>query len=1015
MNESHTHDNTYWKSSEERTSESGVLEGMGNEFPSDYDEAASFDSPIKRRTFLGLAAATAAFATVGCRRPEQHIVPYVKKPEYLIPGVANHFATAFAYRNFASGLLVKTREGRPIKIEGNDLDPISGGKTMGLAQASLLSLYDPDRILRPTVNNSDSTPKNAIKRMADAIAEVSKAGKGIRILVDEHASPSLAKLYRELEETIANCKVVTMSPVGTTGEAEANREMLGIDGVLVPDLSKAEVIVGIDADFLGTDPAALYHIRNFSAKRKPSKENPSMSRYYAVEPNLSMSGQNADVRVRIKPGEIREFLLALLHELVIEQKQGSLDASLTAEIAKHKNPRFKMITSIAQDLISKPGVVLVGAHLDSDIHALGILANMVIGAYGYEKVFEPSRVLPYSQSKKSEVETLLAEAQRGDVGVILFSDVNTAYALPGGNVRALTSKVLYKFAFGLYADETSKVCSIFVPVNHYLESWGDTVSIDGSQSVVQPLIAPMNDGQLSLGDALLLLGQTLNPETFNKDVPSFYAYVQRRWESEVYPSIGGSSWQQFWEKALRTGTVATKSLMHSFAMNASRAMALMNRPALSGDFVCGILPHHSVLDSRYANLGWLQEMADPVTKLVWDNAAIIGWSTAKKYALEKGDIIKVKSKYGSVDLPVFIHPGIADDTIITHVGFGRTEGGRVCAGVGINVYPLLRAGADAIGYVAVTIEKTGETHELATTQDHHSLSGTALYGIDRSGIVKESDLDSFLTNPQSLFEGELPVYGSPTHADEPISIMKDYDYSSGHRWAMTIDSSACVGCNACVLACVAENNIPMVGKDEVMRGREMHWIRIDRYYKGHDANPQTLFQPMLCQHCENAPCENVCPVAATTHSSEGLNEMTYNRCVGTRYCSNNCPYKVRRFNYFDWHKEEREPMPMVYNPDVTVRMRGIMEKCTFCVQRINEAKYHAKNEGRDLVNDGEVVTACQQVCPADAIVFGNVNDPNSAVSKMRQSERGYLVLRDLNTRPSVTYLAKIRNTSGVKA
>lgn len=1015
MSDKSSSEKTYWKSFEELSSDPSVIEQLKYEFPEGYDTPIE-GSAMKRRTFMGLMAASMALAATACRRPVEEIIPYSKKPEYLIPGVANHFTTAFTLGNFASGLLVRSREGRPVKIEGNDLDPVSGGATSVLAQASLLSLYDPDRVLRPTVNNADATALNAVTRMAAAIREAAAKGRKVRIVVDEHASPALAKLYAECERVFPNAAVVTMPALMQHGEAEANRQLLGIDGIIVPDLSKADVILGIDADFLGSDPEAVYHIRRFAKGRKPSAKSPAMSRYYAVEAAMTPSGANADYRVRIKPQEYNEFLLALLHELVVVRNAGNLGAA-AGMLNGHANVNFAFLKRIAGDLLKGKGVVLTGKHLPAETHALGIMVNYVIGAYGEDKPINPAHVLPFSGSKKSAADTFLKEMKNGEVGVVIFAGVNPAYSIGEKDFRSLVSRVLYKFQFGLYADETSKLASIFVPVNHFLEHWGDAQMLDGSRAVQQPLIAPLNDNQPSLPDALMML-MTAYDAAKAPQAANYYEYLKSVWQSEVYPAAGaGDSFASFWDSALRSGTVRMTPVSRAIAWNGGAAASMIRsaeKPQGTG-MLCGVLPHIYLHDGTYANLGWLLELPDPVMKVTWDNVAAMSQATADKLGVKTEDVVTLKTSAGSIEAPVFIQPGMADGVVITHTGYGRTEGGRVLDGAGTNAFALMHSTSTSTGYLPVTVSNTGKSKPVASTQNNYSLSGKAVFDRDRSNIVRDVTLAQFLNDPDIIAKMDTPAEGAEKPLDKPISMYPEVNYSKGHHWAMTIDASACVGCNACVIACQSENNIPVVGKEEVIKGRHMHWLRIDRYYNGKPEEPNVLWQPMLCQHCENAPCENVCPVAATTHSPEGLNEMTYNRCVGTRYCSNNCPYKVRRFNFLDFHTEKREPHGFVFNPDVTVRMRGVMEKCTFCVQRINEAKYHAKNEGRELINDGEVVTACQQVCPAEAITFGNKNDKSSAVAKSRESDRGYLVLRELNTRPMVTYLAKIRNNNGETA
>jgi len=1013
MAEKYTEDKTYWKSFRELHRDPEVLKHLGDEFHPARDESSSAASFMSRRTFIGLLAASAAFAGVGCRRPEQTIVPYVRKPEYHTPGIADYFATTFTHQNFAYGLLVKSREGRPIKIEGNDVDPISGGKSSHLAQASLLSLYDPDRVLRPTVNNSDSTPRNAFRRMADAIREVTAVGKRVRILVDEHASPALHALYRDIEAVMPNTRVITWPAVVAYGAAEANSRLLGIDGVLIPDLSKADVILSIESDVLGTDPESLWHIRRFSSRRKPKRTSVDMSRLYSVESSMTLTGSNADIRIPLPSTELNAFLLGLLHELCVVRGMGALDESLAALLSEARSDRFSGLAKVAEDLASNPSVVVVGRHLPVETHALGVLLNRVLGAYGENAIIDTRHVLPYSASKKEEIEEVTRELLQGDVGVLLLADVNPAYSMSGGAFRDSIAKTQHVFSLSRYADESSKHCSIFVPVNHYLEAWGDAVMFDGSRAVTQPLIAPLNEGQASLGDALMGIVREVNEQAF-ETTETWYDYLREHWRKHVFPASGRPYFDHFWNETLRRGSIPGAPEPRRLTFNSEAAAALLRIAGMQPDSalrLC-VLPSNSLYDGRDANLGWLQETPDPVTKVTWGNVVMMNQATARRLGCRQEDVVRLVTDAGSIEVPVFIQPGMADDSLATTTGFGRTEGGRVLDGYGSNAFSLMPLLTQSIGHVEVTVESTGRRMSIATTQDHHSLSGGNLYDIDRRDIVKEATLKQYEEDAAAIYRHDLPVYGAKKNTDRPISITKPFDYSSGHRWGMTIDTSACVGCNACVVACVAENNIPVVGKEQVIRGREMHWIRIDRYYAGDENNPETLRQPMLCQHCEKAPCENVCPVAATTHSPEGLNEMTYNRCVGTRYCSNNCPYKVRRFNYFDYHGEPRDPLSLIFNPDVTVRMRGVMEKCTFCVQRINEAKYSAKNEGREVLRDGEVSTACQQACPADAIVFGNTNDPESSVSKNRVGDRGYHVLRELNVLPSITYLAKIRNSEG---
>lgn len=1007
---------TYWKSVDEihptPETQAVLAKSRSNEFPENYDAAPP--SGVNRRTFMGLLSASMALTAVGCRRPDHKIISTVRQAEYTSPGLPNYYSTVYSNGNAAIGLLVKVREGRPTKIEGNDLHPASNGASSAQMQASLLNLYDPDRVLKPARSGgkSLSTLDNALETVAKAIQSAN--GKSVYLLMGEHASPSLAKLVSELQTATSGLKVAIIPDLVANGAAEANKALLGFDGEFVVDYSKADVILSVDADFLGSDKMSVRNIRTFAQNRKPHGEHAHMSRLLAVESNYTLTGAQADKRVRISPEEITGFLGAVLAEVSSLKSSNRFSSLVSAAGAAYKTEEAK---AFAKELIAKQGLVVVGAHAGVAANTLGQAINVLLEAIGEGKPMDPAHTLPMSNSKVSELAKLRADLASKNIATIIYADVNPYYSAHKELSEAL-AQVPNQIAFSQYDTETAAKCTVFIPVAHGLESWGDAKNFDGSLSIQQPLISPLNTSSASLGDILLMLGKKLKAD-FYGDKASYYDVVRANWETEWH-AVGSQAFQSFdafWEQVMRDGIWKRTSGAVSLSINESNgaaAVASGTKISGKGDYTLLITPSYAVGDGSMANNGWLQELPDGITKITWDNVALVSQATAQKLGLAgidqtkmKAPVVKISNENGSIELPLWVQPGVADGVLATVTGYGRTHVGVVADNVGANAYSLLGASGE-IGYVKVSVENAGKMHPVATTQQHHDLMGRK--------IVQETTFEKIKNHDHELFEA-VHVPGR-AHGDKslPYSITAKYDYK-GHRWAMNIDLSACVGCGACVIACQSENNISTVGKEQVINGREMHWMRLDRYYvstseRGAD-NPEMITQPMLCQHCENAPCENVCPVAATTHSPEGLNEMTYNRCVGTRYCLNNCPYKVRRFNFLNYNKEKRSPIEFSANPEVTVRMRGVMEKCTFCVQRLHQAKWKAKDAGRARIQDGEAVTACQQACPAAAITFGDVNDPNSAVAKGREDHRGFLVLEEINVRPQITYLAKVRNTTPI--
>lgn len=1039
----HTTERTYWKSLDELSNSSKISEEYSNinEFSSPLEAHVGDSATVSRRSFIGLLSASMALAATSCRRPDHKITPTVKAVEYITPGLPLYYTTVFSHGTAAIGLTVKSREGRPIKIEGNEHHPASLGASSSWIQGSLLNLYDPDRMKHPYINKGASSPDNRrpapgyvspetiLAAIAEAVQKSRSEGKVIRILVDESPSPSYHALRKEIEATLPEVKFVTFPTVNTSNAAEANKAFLGIDAEFAVNYAKAETILSIDADFLGTDKNAVYNIRGFSQHRKPTVVHegaqhsnsehdehdskaptaPVMSKLIVAESMMSLTGMNADKRVKVAPEQLTSFLASILK--IVATKTGKIsaalvsaadDSSLSAELKEEAK-------KVAAELVANgdKSVVSIGIHLPPSAHVFGLAINYALGSVGADKAIDINHQFAFSNSKKTEVATFREELKSGKVGTVIFADVNPMYTGDAELQEAL-KKVENRFAFTLYEEETANICSAFIPTTHFLETWGDALAFDGTLSVQQPLIAPLNANSISTPELLMRLTRVLNPE-FLKDVPAYFEYLQKRWEA--------ANWETILREGVYKPTVENKVSVSLNETEAAKLVQQSEKIERKGEFVVLVTPSYALFDGSKANNSWLQELPDPISKMTWDNAAYISKKTAAKLfgdkrateltkEYEKTETIRLKTAFGTVELPVWIQPGMQDGVIATTLGFGRTKVGVVAENIGANTYGILGA-SQSIGYISADVEKTGKPHKVATTQKHHDLMGRK--------IVQETTYSQIKAGKEELFEREeVPGRSKANEKDYPTSIIQSFQYK-GHRWGMTIDMSACVGCAACVTACQAENNTPTVGKDNVANAREMNWIRIDRYYAGSEENPDVFLQPMLCQHCESAPCENVCPVAATTHSPEGLNEMTYNRCVGTKYCANNCPYKVRRFNWLNFHKNKRSPMEFVYNPDVTMRSRGVMEKCSFCVQRLTEAKHKAKDDGRLRIKDGEVVTACQQACPASAIIFGDTNDATSRVSQSRQDHRGFLVLEELNVRPQITYLAKVRNDSQATA
>ncbi len=993
----HASNHTTWKSIDELAH--GAQET--GEFAPTATTAPVFDSSVSRRGFMALVSASMALTAAACRRPEQTLVPAIKSRENAIPGLPVYYTSVYSQRNVAYGAVVKTREGRPIKVKGNALHGSNCGTASSEMQASILSLYDPDRIRRPRIGGGTTTFDAAIAKIAAAITAAGEKGGKVAILIDDHCSPTYTKLLQELAASLPNASVVSVPSIVADGAATANSATLGVDAEIVPDLSKASVVVSADADFLGTDPLALHHTGRYAARRTPTKGAPSMSHVTVAEAQYSLTGMNADKRVRLHPSQIEPFLASIEKNL-----GGSVGADIAATASSETRTAAAEAAKQLQAAPAGEGVVLAGRHLSARAHAIALSINNALGSLGAGKIIDPACQLPNSRSKGAAIAALRADMESGAVHVAVFCDVNPEYTADR-SLRTALAKVPTWVAINLYEDETASAAHISIPGSHWLESWDTAVCFDGLLSVQQPMIAPMCDGVPSTADTLIAIGKKVNP-AFLTGTETYADYV-KTWVTSEIASMAGVTWSALLQK----GGVAWNAPRATAGAFNSSAAASLSTSAVSNGTVVLSAPSLALYDGKLSNNGWLQELPDPVTKVTWDNVALVSPATAvsmglapstaaKEVVKANEKVITITTSNGSVDVPVLVQPGMADNVIVTQLGYGRAACGKVATGVGSNAYLL-----GAQGYAPATSVKavSGQTHRIATTQAHHTLSD----GFGDRPVAKMLTLGDVAAGNFNVVNEHFNAQGSDGKYKVPLSATADYEYK-GHRWGMVIDMSSCTGCSSCIIACQSENNIPVVGKDQVLVGREMHWIRLDRYYTGDMNDPGAIVEPMLCQHCENAPCENVCPVAATTHSPEGLNEMTYNRCVGTRYCLNNCPYKVRRFNFLNYSKmNEEKPLDLVMNPEVTNRFRGVMEKCTFCVQRLHEAKWHARDAGRSRVLDGEAVTACQEACPAGAIIFGDMNDPTSRVSVARQNDRGFRVLSDINVRPSVTYLAKVVN------
>jgi molybdopterin-containing oxidoreductase family iron-sulfur binding subunit len=998
----------YWRTLEELAGDPQFAELLHREFP--RQAPSEWDDAVDRRDFLKLMAASLAFAGLsGCgRTPEQYVVPYVKQPDGMVLGKPQFYATAMPFGADAIGLLVESHEGRPTKIEGNPDHPSSLGATNVFAQASVLNLYDPDRAQTVTRFGEIQTWA-AFLDSAQAIAAETKSGAGFRILSGIVTSPTLAEQIQSLLTLFPQAKWHQWEPAVGDGAREGAKLAFGsyLNTVYRPE--KADVILSLDSDFLGSGPGHIRYAREFARRRKLNGPNDTMNRLYVVEPTPSVTGATADHRLPLRASEVELFARALAAKLGLG---GSAAVPPGAE---------KWLDAVAKDLEKHKGssLVVAGEQQPAEVHALAHAINATLGNVG-TTLYSTEPVEAHPVNHLESLRELSNDIDAGKVDTLLILGVNPVYTAP--HDFDFTSKLKYDpknkrkkvkntVHVSSHFDETSELCDWHVAESHYLEAWGDARAFDGTLSVIQPLIAPLYHTH-SASEVLAAFG----------DKPGISDYQVLR--DRLKAANPSADFEKFWRKTLNDGLVAGSAFAPvgaALKFSVAGLAAVKTTPADEIEFI--FRPDPCVYDGRFANNGWLQELPKPVTKLTWDNAALFSPKTAEKLELahnvawrggEHGkvysNVIDIALSGSKVTAAAWRLPGQADGVVVLPLGYGRKKAGYTGTNKGFSAYAVRTSyGLWTASAPSSAVKKTGEDYPLACTQYHFSMEGRQ--------ILATGTLEEYRKNPNFANEhAEAPPKGLSLYKGEA-----EYPYDRD-KWAMAIDLNKCNGCNACVVACQSENNIPVVGKDQVMRGREMHWIRIDRYYEksvksatndpsSYDEslfNPPTFFQPVPCQQCENAPCEQVCPVGATAHSAEGLNDMTYNRCIGTRYCSNNCPYKVRRFNFLRFQDWETPQLKLLRNPEVTVRSRGVMEKCTYCVQRINSARIESE-KANVPIHDGAIVTACEQACPTEAIVFGNANDKNSRVAKLKAQQRNYSLLGELNTRPRTTYLAAVRN------
>ncbi|MCM8529288.1 MAG: TAT-variant-translocated molybdopterin oxidoreductase [Lentisphaeraceae bacterium] len=1059
LNDKKQNGRTYWRSLDELEGSADFQEYVHREFP---EGASELSDPFSRRGFMKAMAASFALAggLVGCRRPEEKIMPYSDAPEDVIPGKSFNIATSAPRSRGSLGLLVRSSEGRPTKIEGLPNHPANNGSTDSMAQADLLDLYNPFRQKSVKIDGKEADFSNGMnndyrmasrknmKALESKLADIAKnqksvQGAGLAFLSTPVTSPTQLKVMGEVREAFPNAKWYSWEALNDDNSAAAVKYFTGTEGYdnqVIYDLSKAKRILALDSDFMMNERNSVKMLQDYADRRriyrdaKGKYEDEMSTRFYAVESAFSVTGSNADHRLRLKSSKITDFIFALAKK--IAAKKDLNPAIQTILKGFNSNEKFTgklnaektgadFIDAVAEDLIAagKESVIIVGERQPASVHLLALVINQVLGNIGSTVKFVEKAAKSVTFTKdnfaKQSISRLSADLDAKSIETLFILDGNPVYDAPADAKLAEKIKNVKEIiTLALFPNETTDVSTVVVPKSHYLESWGDTRAYDGTISFVQPLIAPLFSSLTETELLSKLLGKKA---------------------SKAYQAVKDNYTGKNWDADLQKGFISDSAFKaKSVKPNWGEISHILKGAAAGPDnnsFELIFAPDYSTYDGRYNNNGWMQELPDPITKLTWDNAVLMSYGTANNFVekLKNRDLVTITAANGAkLTAPVWVVPGMPDNTVQVTLGYGRTSLGEekgdreyvVFSDTGFNAYPLRTT--DHTGFTSCEIAKASGTYDLVTTQDHWAME-------DRD-LVKEVSLSEFDADFKGTVKKKIEDQYHTRSTDKLYSDRKEFAEAK-YQWAMVIDLNSCVGCSAFTIACQAENNIPVVGKERVSEGREMHWIRMDRYFysgrdsevksdytepadkKGdavHDIEVGALHQPIPCMQCEEAPCEQVCPVAATQHSPEGLNDMVYNRCIGTRYCLNNCPYKVRRFNYFnfqeDLKKKNFEVKKMVHNPSVSVRSRGVMEKCTYCVQRINEAKIDAKVRKDESIID-KFTTACAQVCPTKAITFGDKNNEKSAVSKMRKESRNYTLLPHLNVRPRTSFLSKVTDTN----
>lgn len=985
-----------WNSIEEkntpkRNAASHANRGKGNsESLENILDDKTLNTESSRRDFLKLFGFTVASAAVAasCEQPVRKAIPYLIRPEEITPGKSNFYASTYFDGNEYASILVKVRDGRPIKIEGNTLSSITQGGTSARVQASLLSLYDDARYKSPLIEKSESTWEAFDEEVINKLKDLSAQNKEVALVSSSIISPSTQKVLKEFLAAYPNIKHFSYDEASASGILLANEKTFGKKVVPSYNFEKADLIVSFGADFLGTWISPIEFTKQYVKNKSLTEGQKTLSKHIQLEANMSLTGSNADQRIPIKPSQ-EKLILANLYNELASSLGGSVHSCSASPVE---------ITGIAKELIRNQGksLVISGSN-DPDVQVIVNAINALLANYG--RTIDLDNPMHHLQGDDRKMAEFIAKLEQGTLRGAIFFNVNPIYDHPEAEKINEGLNYLFTLSIASQINETSEICKYVAADHNFLESWDDAEIKPGKYSLAQPAIHPIFNTRQGAESLIRWTGKS----------DTYHDVIKDHWQTNLFSKSSSIDSFTFWNTCLHDGVFELAANGINAVQRVSSnilADAMSNFPAPAEALEITLYEKVGIGRGKHANNPWLQEMPDPVSKATWDNYINISPKDAETKGWRMGDLLTIDDK---ITLPVLVQAGQASGTASIALGYGRTVSGKVAEKLGQNVAGLIKLenGVRSYSSSATSIAKTGSGYQLALTQTHHSMEGRE--------IIRNAPLTEYLKEESA---------GNEMHAEveaKHATLYNEYEYQ-GHHWGMAIDLNKCIGCSACVVACSAENNVPVVGKQEVLRAHEMHWIRIDRYYEGEAENPKVYRQPVMCQHCDNAPCENVCPVAATNHSDEGLNQMAYNRCIGTRYCNNNCPYKVRRFNWFDYTTADAlkgntfDPAEMtldlkrmVLNPDVTVRAKGVIEKCSFCVQRIQEVKLTAKLEVRQLT-DNEVVSACQQACPADAIVFGDMNNPKSKVSKFFASPRNYHLLEELHVLPSVGYLTKISNT-----